>query len=116
MGKNAADEAADFGRRSVGNAVIDARRNLSAVCGRCYPVFLDLHRFFTAISRAVVNHDGRDGTAPDPMVWSAGAPRVCPCCYGSCHVVWSSKVLAFPWLASYAFWCQWCLPLGCWCV
>ena len=25
------------------------------------------------ISRAVVNHDGRDGTAPDPLVWSAGA-------------------------------------------
>ena len=24
-------------------------------------------------SRAVVNHDGRDGTAPDPLVWSAGA-------------------------------------------
>ena len=26
--------AADFGRRRVGNAVIDARRNLSGVCGR----------------------------------------------------------------------------------
>ena len=38
-----------------------------------YPVLLDLHRFFIAISRAVVNHDGRDGTAPDPMVRSAGA-------------------------------------------
>ena len=54
-----------FGRRRVGNAVIDARRNLSGVCGRWYPVIL--------ISRAVVNHDGRDGTAPDPLVWSAGA-------------------------------------------
>ena len=68
-----ADEAADFGRRRVGNAVIDASRNLSGVCGRWYPVILDLHRFFIAISRAVVNHDGRDGTAPDPLVWSAGA-------------------------------------------
>ena len=28
LGNNAADEAADFGRRRVGNAVIDARRNL----------------------------------------------------------------------------------------
>ena len=28
------------------------------VCGRWYPVILDLHRFFIAISRAVVNHDG----------------------------------------------------------
>ena len=71
MGNNAADEAADFGRRRVGNAVIDARRNLSGVCGRWYPVILDLHRFF--ISRAVVNHDGIDGIAPDPLVWPAGA-------------------------------------------
>ena len=62
------NEAADFGRRSVGNAVIDARRNLSGVCNRWYPVLLDLHRFFIAISRAVVNHDGRGGTAPDPLV------------------------------------------------
>ena len=73
LGKNAADEVADFGRRTVGNAVIDARRNLSRVCGRWYPVLLDLHRFLIAISRAVVNHDGREGTAPDPLVWSAGA-------------------------------------------
>ena len=29
LGNNAADEAADFGRRRVGNAVINARRNLS---------------------------------------------------------------------------------------
>ena len=42
-------------------------------CGRWYPVILDLHRFFIAISRTVVNHDGRSGTAPDPLVWSAGA-------------------------------------------
>ena len=38
-----------------------------------YPVILDLHRFFIAFSRAVVNHGGGDGTAPDPLVWSAGA-------------------------------------------
>ena len=73
LGNDAAGEAADFGRRRVGNIVIDACRNLSGVCGRWYPVILDLHRFFIAISRAVVNHDGRDGTAPDPLVWSAGA-------------------------------------------
>ena len=24
----------------------------------------------------MVNHDGRDGTAPDPLVWSAGALSV----------------------------------------
>ena len=73
LGNNAADEAADFGRRRVCNAVIDARRNLSGVCNRWYPVLLDLHRFFIAVSRAVVNHDGGPGTAPDPFVWSAGA-------------------------------------------
>ena len=73
LGNDAVDEAADFGRRRVGPAVIDARRNLSGVCGRWYPVILDFHLFFIAISRAVVNHDGRDGIAPDPLVWSAGA-------------------------------------------
>ena len=73
LGNDAADEAADFGRRRIGHAVIDARRNLSGICGRRYPVLLDLHRFFIAISRAVVNHDGREGTALDPLVWSAGA-------------------------------------------
>ena len=72
LGNNAADEAADFGFGRVGNTVIDARRNLSGVCGRWYPVILDLHRFFIAISRAVVNHDG-GGAVPHPMVWSAGA-------------------------------------------
>ena len=46
LGNNAADEAADFGRRRVSPAVIDARRNLSGVCGRWYPVILVLHRFF----------------------------------------------------------------------
>ena len=46
---------------------------MSGVCGRWYPVILDLHRLFIAISRAVVNHDGNDGTVPDPLVWSAGA-------------------------------------------
>ena len=45
FGNNSADEAADFGRRRVGNAVIDAWRNLSGVCGRWYPVVLSLHRF-----------------------------------------------------------------------
>ena len=30
-------EAADFGRRRVRNAVIDARRNLSGICGSLVP-------------------------------------------------------------------------------
>ena len=55
---DAACEAADIGRRRVGVAVTDARRTLSGVCGRWYPVVLDLHRSFIVIS-------------PDPLVWSA---------------------------------------------
>ena len=47
LGNDAAGEAADFGRRRICPAVIDARRNLSGVCGRWYPVILDLHRFFS---------------------------------------------------------------------
>ena len=72
---DAADEAADFGRRRVSLAVIDARRNLSGVCGRWYPIIFDLHRFIIAIYRAVVNHDDLGGTAPHPLVWSAGSLR-----------------------------------------
>ena len=72
-GNNAADEAADSGRRRVDLAVIDARRIFAGVCGRWYPVILTLHRFFIAISRAVVNHVDGDGTALDPLIWSAGA-------------------------------------------
>ena len=40
LGNDAADEAAEFGRRRVSPAVIDARRNLFGVCSRWYPVSL----------------------------------------------------------------------------
>ena len=45
-GNDVADEAADFGRRRVDPAFIDARRDLSGVCRRWYPIILDLHHFF----------------------------------------------------------------------
>ena len=73
LGNDGADEAADFGRRRVPWWVIDARRNLSGVCSRWRPVVLVLHRFFIAISRAVVIHDDGIGTSIDPLVWSAGS-------------------------------------------
>ena len=80
LGNDAADEAADFGHRRVSPVVIDARRNFSGVCGRWYPVILDLHRFFIAIARVVVNLDGGHGTAADRLVWCAGSlpkrPRI----------------------------------------
>ena len=72
-GLDGADEAAEFGRRRVPWWVIDAWRNLSGVCSRWRPVVLVLHRFFIAISRAVVNHDDGTGTSIDPLVWSAGS-------------------------------------------
>ena len=62
FGNNSDDEAADFGRRRVGNSVIDARRDLSGVCGRWFPVILSLHRFFIAISSVVVIHGLSGGT------------------------------------------------------
>ena len=98
FGNSAADDAADFGRRRVNNAVIDARRNLSVLCSRWYPVNLDLHRFFIGVSRAVVNHDGRDGTAPDSWVWSAGALQeawVGSCSSGPLFSAWASWCLGF---------------------
>ena len=73
LGNNAADKAADFGRRRFPVRVIDARRDLVGVCSRWYPVVSHLHRFFVAIARAVVNHDDGGGTAPNPLVWSAGS-------------------------------------------
>ena len=57
LGNNTADDSADFGRRRVDPVVIDARRNLSGVKRRWYPIIMELHRFFSAISRVVVNHD-----------------------------------------------------------
>ena len=47
--------------------------NLGFVVAGTLLFVLDLHRFFIPISHAVENYDGRDGTAPDPLVWSAGA-------------------------------------------
>ena len=72
LGNDAADEAADFGRRRVGNAVIDARRNLSGVCGRWYPVFLTFIGFsLLFLEQWSIMMIGM--VAPDPKVWSAGA-------------------------------------------
>ena len=73
IGNNMADEAAYFGRRTVGADVVDARRELSGVCRVWYPVVRDLHRIFIAIARAIVNVDGKGGTAPEPLVWCSGA-------------------------------------------
>ena len=69
VGNNAADEAADFGRRRVDHAVIDARvvTFLGSVVGGIL-FFVDLHQVLHChFQELLLNHDGNDGTAPDPL-------------------------------------------------
>ncbi len=70
LGNAEADAAADLGRRHQSEILIDARRRL--LKARRYPILLDLHRFMIAVARVTVNHDGKGGTAPDPLVWDQG--------------------------------------------
>ena len=77
QGNVEADTAADLGRRHQTEVLIDARRRLLQARGYWYPIMVDLHRFMVAIARVSVNHDGRGGTAPDPLVWDQGSkPKV----------------------------------------
>ena len=69
QGNAEADTAADLGRRHQSEVLIDARRRLLKARSHWYPVMIDLHRFMIAVARVSVNHDGRGGTAPDPLVW-----------------------------------------------
>ena len=59
IGYDLADEAADQGRIGVGAHINDVRKDFINVCRTWYQVVRDLHRFFIAISRAVVNDDGK---------------------------------------------------------
>ena len=68
QGNAEADNAADLGRRHQSKILIDARRRL-----HWYPITTDLHRFMIAIARVSVNHDGKGGNAPDPLVWDQGS-------------------------------------------
>ena len=71
IGNDAADAAADLGRKRVHCTITDARRRIGRACERWYPVVQKLHRFFIAIARTALNEDGATGTAPHPVVWSA---------------------------------------------
>ena len=71
-GNSEADTAADLGRRHQSEVFIDARRKLLRARSHWHLVMLDLHRFMIATARVSVNHDGRGGTAPDPLVWDQG--------------------------------------------
>ena len=45
-------------------------KDFSDACKHWYPIILVLHRFFIAISRTVVNDDGRGGGAGRLILWS----------------------------------------------
>ena len=76
-GNAEADTAADLGRRHQSEMLIDARRRLLLARSHWYPIMLDVHRFMLAVARVSVNHDGKGGTAPDPLVWDQGSmPKV----------------------------------------
>ena len=53
--------------------LIDAKRRLLKARSLWYPIMLDLHRLMIAIAGVSVNHDGRGGTALDPLVWDQGS-------------------------------------------
>ena len=75
FGNHEADAAADLGRRSQSQRLIDARRDLFTARDLWYPIVGQLHRFMVAISRVSVNHDGRGGTAPDSLVLDRGGVK-----------------------------------------
>ena len=57
--------------------LIDARRSLFKARTHWYPVMQQLQRVMIAVSRVAVNHDGKGGSAPDPLVWDQGSkPKV----------------------------------------
>ena len=84
-GNAEADVAADLGRRHQSEVLIDARRRLLGARSHWFPIMSDLHRFMIAIARVSVNHDGKGGTVPDPLVWDQVSYLVV--LVGSCHVV-----------------------------
>ena len=54
---------------------MDAWRCLLNVRTHWYPTMQQLHRFMIAISRVAVNHDGKGGSAPDPLIWDHGRSK-----------------------------------------
>ena len=124
LGNNAADEAADFGRRRVDHSVIDARRCLSGVCGRgtlsswcCTGSFLPFLGLWSIMMGILVR-------LSIPWSGSAGAlskrRRLVACDWGPCHVAWTSSYQGC-WVDQYSGFCSWCcgccsLALFCWCL
>ena len=73
-GNAEADAAADLGRRHQSELRMDAGRVLLNARNHWYPI-MQLRRFMIAVSGVTFNHDGRGGSAPDPLVWDHGVGR-----------------------------------------
>ena len=69
LGNIEAGTAADLGGSRQSQAVMDVRRALVNAGELWYTIMQHVHRFMIALSRVSVNHDGRDCSAPDPLVW-----------------------------------------------
>ena len=54
---------------------MDARRSLLKARTHLYPFMQQLHRFMIAVSRVSVDHDGKGGSATDPLVGDHGRRR-----------------------------------------
>ena len=55
--------------------VISLKKSLLNAPEYWYPIVLRLHRFMVAVARVSVNHDGRGGSASDPLVWDQGSRK-----------------------------------------
>ena len=62
------DASADFGRHGQVDAVGGPRRLLVLALRTWTPLVAHFHRYFIAVSRSVVKHQGRGGTAVDLVV------------------------------------------------
>ena len=69
LGNIEADTASDLERPHQPEEVMDVRRAVLNARELWYPIILQLHRYMVAVSRVSVNHDGRGGSAPVPLVW-----------------------------------------------
>ena len=67
-GNEAAERAADLGRIRQPEHKVDATRPIQNASRFGYPIICDLHRFFIAVARTVVNNDCKGGSALDILV------------------------------------------------
>ena len=63
-----ANTAADLGKLCQNETVLDARRAVLRVHRQWHPFILDTPEFMVAVSRIVVNPDGRGSTAPGAVI------------------------------------------------